>query len=474
MILIYILSPLLSWLLLYYLLWSSIKRALFEKIAISYIVWLSLYVLLISLVALVLWWTIVYEISYWVLILLIALSIWKKYPFRNIIHDIQKWFWELKVAYKHSSWTSRIVWLALIMYCLCKISMSFIITTSRLTYDEDAVAAWDVKSKVFTFQKSLILDWTSKEFLGTAPSRIIYWPIVDAVLVWTDPVYFDLYSNVISPIIYIILWFFAVWYIYRKTRSIWFGLLSWYLSLSLPFIFYQSVWSYWNLPFGVGVVMFSVYMTEYISSLHNGKIAWWEIFVLALLWFWISAVRNEGIYYMGIIVFITAINYFHSLRKLPVGKLFAMLVWPISLWIVWYIWYKIMLSFEQLSGAAAHLDQIASGNILSRLFENMSSQPVFKELFAQMFYHPDYSFVLIVMILLSAIWFWFYKNSENRVHLLQFIALFLITVVVLFSNLELWLLTHYVFIRYALSFIFFVPLIVVWLIDYIHQRHIKS
>lgn len=473
MILLYILSPLISWLLLYYLLWSWFRHTLLEKIAISYIMWISLYVLLISFVALIVWWSILYELTYGILFLLTVISIWKKHPFKYLISDIKQWFFEVfKLCNKKSLWL-RITWLILIIYCLIKIIMSFMIITSRLTYDEDAVVSWDLKSKVFTYQKNINLDWLSKEFLGTAPSRIIYWPIVDTVLIGSDDTYFDFYSNIMSSITYTIIAIFSIWYMYRKTRNLWIGLLAWYLSLSLPFVFYQSIGSYWNLSFGLWVVMFSIYLSEYMNLLHIDKIEWWKIFILGFLWFWMSAIRNEWIYYMGIILLITSINYFSDIRKLFINKLLAILWGILSFSVVWYIMYKIMLLYQNTVWWVDHLTQITSTNIISKFLENSFQQPVFKELLSQMFYHSDYSFSIILLILLSIVGFWFYSDKENRAHLMQMLVLFLTTVVVLFSNLELWLLTHYVFIRYALSFILFCPIIIAWLIHYIYEREIK-
>ena len=57
--------------------------------------------------------------------------------------------------------------------------MLFSINTHMPTFDEDAVAGWDMKTKVFVENKSLVLDKVSPEFLGSALERNIFAPITD-------------------------------------------------------------------------------------------------------------------------------------------------------------------------------------------------------------------------------------------------------------------------------------------------------
>jgi hypothetical protein len=47
------------------------------------------------------------------------------------------------------------------------------------TFDEDAVGGRDIKTKIFTENKSLVLDKSSPEFLGSALERNIFAPLTD-------------------------------------------------------------------------------------------------------------------------------------------------------------------------------------------------------------------------------------------------------------------------------------------------------
>ncbi|MEI7557852.1 MAG: hypothetical protein WCJ45_03300 [bacterium] len=62
---------------------------------------------------------------------------------------------------------------------MIKAVMVFQINTHMPTFDEDAVAGWDMKTKVFTENKSLVLDKTNPEFLGSALERNIFAPLTD-------------------------------------------------------------------------------------------------------------------------------------------------------------------------------------------------------------------------------------------------------------------------------------------------------
>lgn len=89
-----------------------------------------------------------------------------------------------------------------LMYCLIKIGMSFAINTHMPTFDEDAVAGWDMKTKVFAYTHSLVLDKTDPEFWGSDLSRLPMAGLIDSYfLLGTDDVVG--LTNIISPLVYL-------------------------------------------------------------------------------------------------------------------------------------------------------------------------------------------------------------------------------------------------------------------------------
>ncbi|MEI7562609.1 MAG: hypothetical protein WCJ39_02610 [bacterium] len=58
----------------------------------------------------------------------------------------------------------KILIVAMLVYALFKIVMVFSINTHMPTFDEDAVYGWDMKTKIFVENKSLVLDKASPEY----------------------------------------------------------------------------------------------------------------------------------------------------------------------------------------------------------------------------------------------------------------------------------------------------------------------
>jgi hypothetical protein len=67
----------------------------------------------------------------------------------------------------------------MLAYALIKIFMVFSINLHMPTFDDDAVTGWDLKTKIFAENKSLVLDKASPEFLGSALDRNVFAPLTD-------------------------------------------------------------------------------------------------------------------------------------------------------------------------------------------------------------------------------------------------------------------------------------------------------
>ena len=69
------------------------------------------------------------------------------------------------------------------MYVLFKIFIVFSINLNMPTFDDDAVTGWDMKTKIFNENKSLVLNKDSQEFLGSALERNIFAPLTDTYFI---------------------------------------------------------------------------------------------------------------------------------------------------------------------------------------------------------------------------------------------------------------------------------------------------
>lgn len=94
-----------------------------------------------------------------------------------------------------------------ILSVVFKVFMAFSINVSMPTFDEDAVTGWDMKTKVFTENRSLVLDTKSPEFLGSALDRNIFAPLTDTYFLLGYDHFPVGLSNIISPIVYLSLLF---------------------------------------------------------------------------------------------------------------------------------------------------------------------------------------------------------------------------------------------------------------------------
>ena len=69
--------------------------------------------------------------------------------------------------------------LGICLYVIFKLFMLFSINTNMPTFDEDAVAGWDIKTKIFSSNQSLVLDKNSPEYFGSEYARYPFAGIID-------------------------------------------------------------------------------------------------------------------------------------------------------------------------------------------------------------------------------------------------------------------------------------------------------
>lgn len=344
------------------------------------------------------------------------------------------------------------------IYCLVKITMAFTTNIHMPTYDEDAVAWWDMKTKIFTYNHSLILDKTSPEYLGSDLSRLpMAWLIDSYFLLTTQSIVW--YTNIISPLVLLMSFLLLLWFLYKKTDLLYAFIYS-YIYISLPFIFVHSIGSYWNFPTWYFLVTIAVLL---ISSDHR-KFSYAMIIAPIIFMLWL--IRNESL----ITIFIVLISYiwfyiaiqwkaysFQFVKK-TIVTLFASLVLS-------FIASKlIVLSYPSAVEMNTWWVWLSWGMFAS-ILKNIGESGVLGAPFSQAFYHTDY--LLLFMVYLLGLLYWIYSliMQKKRMYMINdyiiwlSLVLLLLYLIVLYSNVQwLGLLTHFAFIRYPVWIVVFIVL----------------
>lgn len=180
----------------------------------------------------------------------------------------------------------------IIGYVLFKVFLAFSINISMPTVDEDAVTGWDMKTKVFTEHKSLVLDKSDPEFLGSALERNIFAPLTDTYFLLGYEQFPVGLSNIISPLVYLASIFLLFGIMWRRTDLI-VAFLGMYVFASMPFLFIHSFGAYLNYFFGY--FLFSIVFYLFDQFLSRGSDRNTMILpVIGIGVFLATAVRNEG------------------------------------------------------------------------------------------------------------------------------------------------------------------------------------
>jgi hypothetical protein len=178
---------------------------IFEQIALGFGVALSLFVFELTLQGLFLnKLSLLCPVLTFLVVLgwLVYLQV-KNRIFSEIGASVSETFSLMRTQFSDMHIVKKILSACIIVYVIFKVFMAFSINVSMPTFDEDAVGGWDLKTKVFVENKSLVLDKTSPEFLGSALERNIFAPLTDTYFLLGYENFPVGLSNIISPLVYI-------------------------------------------------------------------------------------------------------------------------------------------------------------------------------------------------------------------------------------------------------------------------------
>lgn len=474
MIILTILLVYITWLLILWIFNQHKHLNIFEQIGFWFWIALSLFVLEIflqwlifdklSLIFPVITFLIVFSIF-------IYKSVYEKHYIKEVGESISHTFKFIKKDFFDMSLWKKVTWILIVFYVILKVYMSFFINIHMPTFDEDAVWWWDLKTKVFTENKSLVLDKNNVEFLWSALERNIFAPLTDTYfLLWYNEFKIWL-SNIISPLVYLSIILLFFWIFIRKS-NLFFALIPIYIFTSLPFVFIHSFWSYFNYISWYFLFVFAFYLSDQVLKLDKKSDINYQILIpLAIFSFLDASIRNESIILMLAIFIIEFwLFYYYVWKKLKFNKysyILISLIWALIAYIVNI--YINSISPQVVWGISSNL----SWWVVSRFFDNIAKHWVLTAPFSQSFYHTDYN-LLYLLYFISIIFFVFYfkKLSEIKSILLSSIALLFIFCFILFLNVdELWLLTHFSFVRYPIAIIPFLVYIVWYTIYFIFNKH---
>jgi len=309
MIILTILLVFIVWLLLLWIFDQHKFLNIFEQLAFGFWVSLSLFVFELFLEGIIfnrlsLIWPV---LTFFVLAIIL---IFKNSKNKNLLNEIwisiKNNLLQIKSSFIALKSWQKIVSALIVFYVIFKIFMAFSINISMPTFDEDAVAGWDLKTKIFIENKSLVLDRGSSEFLWSDYWRFPWAWIVDSYFLLLNNDIVGL-TNIISPLLYLI-WLFLIFGILLRKTNLFNASIFSYLYLSLPFLFIHSFASYWNYSFWLFIFIFTFYFVDQFiqAKQKNYNI----LYLLSIFWFLASGVRNEWFMIFSLIFFIL---YFYNI-----------------------------------------------------------------------------------------------------------------------------------------------------------------
>lgn len=470
MILIPILLVIFTWLFILWLCNQHRYLNVFEQLALWFVTALSLFVFELFIWGMIfnklslLWPIITFSVC---LALLIYRNNKHKWFMKEIIQYIKSDFYNIKTQFKLlKNWKQYII-IGVLIYVLLKLFMVFSINTHMPTFDEDAVAWIDMKTKIFTENKSLVLNKWSIEYLWNDFSRYPFSAIVDTYFLLPYWYFIDWLSNIISPLIYIMSLLVLFWIFLRKSNLLWASISS-YIFSSLPFIFIHWIWSYLNFLSGVLLFIFTFYCFNQLFELRNNTRMW---IIICIVGFLTTTIRNESFL---LTVAIIAILGIYMLVKKGRNQLYTqkrIFLGPV-VWIL--LWYGLIKIVTQLYPKWIEINTSSWGLFsIDSLIENIKKPWVFLAPFNQVILHPDYSLLFYLFIISIIILILNYKKTKD-VDIFMLITWFLLCMfmVILYITPWLWLVTHFAFIRYPSAIVLFIVYVVIYTFyDILHNYH---
>ncbi|MCF7834534.1 hypothetical protein K9M48_00565 [Candidatus Gracilibacteria bacterium] len=374
---------------------------------------------------------------------------------REILENIGKDFDKIKSQFKGLRNRKQYLTILVLIYAIFKIFMVFSININMPTFDEDAVAGRDMKTKIFSSNKSLVLDNTNSEYFGTDYGRYPFAGITDTYFLLPYNTFINGLGNVIAPFIYLLSIILLLGIFLRKT-NLFFVILSLYIFTSLPFVFIHGFGSYRNFPAGVFLFIFIFYLIDQILNIEKTDICNKGILLpLILVGFISSFVRNEGVMLTGITLLFSIFLY-HIFRRGKIKEIKYQIFTIIPI-ISIYIINKVVFSLYPAGNVLNTGGTEINSNLFNSFFSNIAKSDIFLAPFQQMFYHPDY-ILLFVLFAVSLILFSINYKKIKSLWIFNIITvlILLLFMFVLYANVEsLGLLSHFAFIRYPVSIILF-------------------
>lgn len=389
--------------------------------------------------------------------LCLGLFIYKdyKYPWyiRDVMLAIRTDFEDIKSQFTFLKLRQQSIVIMISLYVILKLFMVFSINISMPTFDEDAVAGWDMKTKVFSVNHSLVLDKADPEFLGSALERNIFAPLTDSYFLLSDSSHITGFTNIISPLMYLmgILLLFGI---FLRKATIFRSLIGCYVFTSLPFLFIHWFASYRNFISGILLFLFMFYLIDQLCDFDRDKVQNKYIYiVLSLMIFITMLVRNESSI-LTVAVFVLTILLYGFIRKMSLKDIkinIHYIIRPLVSIVIAWMANKYVLSLYPIW---SDLWVGIEGNMLSSMFHNMQQPWILLVPWEQAMNHPDYNIFFLLFFVVLTLYFVLSLPYRKIILYLVGIGVFLWwTLAMLYANLGLWLVTHLSFIRFWVVFI---------------------
>lgn len=440
---------------------------IYEIIWFWFWVWISLFIFEM-LIQNIFFWAVNLVLPIISFIIVFSLFLFQVYKKEIILKFdfIQK----IKDSYFNIVFWKKVLVIIFILFSFWKIWLSLFTNINHPTLWEDAITWWDLKTKVFFENRAVPLDKENPENLWWEQKRTIAAPLTDLYFILPYKEIPIWWLNIFSWLIYLNMFILLFWIFLRKF-DLFIASLAWYLWLSLPLVFIQSVDWYFNLVSGFFLFTFTYYLSDQIikQEVKNLNI----LLPLWILVFLDSSIRSESLLLVSVIlVFDLFILFFNQkIAKSNIYKFIPIFLWIILSWIV----NKYYHSFSNFDKILTDGFDIVSINWFKQLIENTFNGDLFWAVFSQALFHPDYILLYLIFILsLLVIIFNKILFKELNIFIYKTFILLVIFLVILFMIPEFWLLTHFAFLRYSLPITPFVIYVSVYTIWYILREKTKN
>lgn len=434
----------------------------FEILGLGFGVGLSLFVIE-SIVSSLLFQTISIILPIITTILLVGILIFRYYKKKEEVpfHDWKKSIFAIWTDFKKYG-ILRKLWVAFfLLMVFFKVWLSFSSNILHPTLGEDAVTGWDLKTKVFFENKSIILDRSNPENLWGEYKRSIFAPLTD--LYFLLP-YDELplgYTNIISSLIYLNI-AFLFFGIFARNYDSFVACIGAYMWVSLPIIFIHSIDAYFNLVSAYFLFTFAFYISDQVIIKKERNLS--ILLPLGILVFLDSSIRSESLLLVSTLLFIDFV-FLYAWKALNRNNIVHFLPIIIGIIASWWV-NKYFHSFSPKDNIMTDGFDIFSMKSISSLIENITNTKTLLAPLEQALYHPDYNLLYLVSI--ASILYILIKKvhlSELSTLLVKTFTLYAIFLAILYIEPAFGLENAYGFIRYSMAlipFALFFPVFILW------------